>query len=562
MIAHPKRKLLWGVPMPTHRVNLDALIRREDLDVQSPNSADRPGGDVHNINMVELEQGRSMFDVLRKPDFQRETSEWTPEQIVELVKDILDDELVPAVIVWKAANRNVFVIDGAHRLSALIAWVNDDYGDGNISLKFYGGIEGIPKAQIAAAKETKALIENEIGSYTSLSKFRGDERGATPLQIRRAKNVASISIITQSVRNDAKHAEASFYRINQGGAVIDETEKEIIHARRRPEALAARALLRAGTGHRYWWAFGTEVKAQIESLAKASYETLYRPEIQERFRTLELPMAGGGYSADALAVLFEFIHIANGLQRTVTKSSKAKQKKLEPLALEDPRRDKDGSVTIQYLKRIKSLAEQITSEASGSLGLHPAVYSYSATGKFQPTAFFAQIQLVMHLDKHDQFAEFTVVRCQFEEFLVTYKYFINQLIVAHGAKTRSLTPVTELYLLILAEIQSGNTNEDVKATVLKDPRFATRLKEITPGQNLSSQRFSTEAKAAIRLRDALRAAPVCKICKARYHPNSTSIDHRQEVRHGGLGSMNNGDVTHPYCNHSRVKLASFGMTSA
>jgi len=111
--------------MAQYHVNLDALIQREDLEVESDNP-DRPGGDVPSISIVELEHSRSMFEVLRKPDFQRETSEWKPEQIVELIKNVLDEELVPAVIVWKAPNRNIFVIDGAHRLSALIAWVNDD----------------------------------------------------------------------------------------------------------------------------------------------------------------------------------------------------------------------------------------------------------------------------------------------------------------------------------------------------------------------------------------------------------------------------------------------------
>jgi hypothetical protein len=170
---------VWIRSMSKQHVILDALIQREDLEVHS-SSPDAPGGHVPQISLVELESGKSMFDVLRKPDFQRETSEWSPEQIVELVKNVLDEELVPAVIVWKAPNRNVFVIDGAHRLSALIAWVNDDYGTGSISLKFYGGIENIPKPQIAAAKETRRLIEETIGSFATLSKWKSDEPELLP----------------------------------------------------------------------------------------------------------------------------------------------------------------------------------------------------------------------------------------------------------------------------------------------------------------------------------------------------------------------------------------------
>jgi len=45
--------------------------------------------------------------------------------------------LIPAIILWNSG-RYIFTIDGAHRLSALIAWVLDDYGDGIISQTFFG----------------------------------------------------------------------------------------------------------------------------------------------------------------------------------------------------------------------------------------------------------------------------------------------------------------------------------------------------------------------------------------------------------------------------------------
>ena len=531
--------------MSKHLVNLDALILREDLEIQSPDS-ERPGGDVPSISIVELEESRSMFDVLRKPDFQRETSEWKPDQIVELVRNVLDEELVPAVIVWKAPNRNVFVIDGAHRLSALIAWVNDDYGDGHISLKFYGGIDALPKAQLEAAKETRRLINESIGSYRSLGKFRKDESGGTPEQIRRGKNIASAYIFAQSVRNDAAHAEASFYRINQGGAVINDTEKEIIHSRRRPEALAARSLLRAGTGHQYWSAFKPGIKEEIESLAKSVYETLYRPDLEEPIRTMELPMAGKGYSADALAVLYQFIHIANKLTRTRQNTNK---QAVKPLPSEDPKRDPDGIQTIKYLKVVKRLSELISSNSSGSLGLHPAVYSYSATGRFQPTAFFAQVQLVQELEEKKRLLQFTEIRAQFEDFLVDHKHFINQLIRSYGSNTRGLGPLRDLYILIINTLLEGKTNSEIKNAVLRDSRFENRLTEDTAGQRQPGKRFSKETKAAIRLREALKTAPRCGICNARYHPNSTTIDHIDRKQDGGLGSLENGAVTHPFCNN-------------
>jgi len=66
---------------------------------------------------------------LRKPDFQRETNHWSPEQVVTFIASFLDDELIPSLILWYSPSY-IFVIDGGHRLSALRAWMNDDYGIG------------------------------------------------------------------------------------------------------------------------------------------------------------------------------------------------------------------------------------------------------------------------------------------------------------------------------------------------------------------------------------------------------------------------------------------------
>src|SRR5580704_10113678 len=66
------------------------------------------------------------------PDFQRETTEWDPQRVVGLIQTFIEGDLVPAVILWQ--NKELlFVIDGSHRLSALTAWVHNDYGDGQLS---------------------------------------------------------------------------------------------------------------------------------------------------------------------------------------------------------------------------------------------------------------------------------------------------------------------------------------------------------------------------------------------------------------------------------------------
>jgi hypothetical protein len=73
-------------------VNLDALIVREDFEVVGE------GGEAPtkpSIEIRELEHDQFFFGGLRKPDFQRETSEWDPKRVAGLVRTFLKDDLIP-----------------------------------------------------------------------------------------------------------------------------------------------------------------------------------------------------------------------------------------------------------------------------------------------------------------------------------------------------------------------------------------------------------------------------------------------------------------------------------
>jgi hypothetical protein len=81
---------------------------------------------------------------------------------VDLIRAFLDGDLIPAVILWERGDE-IFVIDGAHRLSALIAWVRDDYGGGKLSFSQFGS--GLTEEQIAVAEKTRKQVNTEIGAY-------------------------------------------------------------------------------------------------------------------------------------------------------------------------------------------------------------------------------------------------------------------------------------------------------------------------------------------------------------------------------------------------------------
>ena len=73
------------------------------------------------------------------------------------------------------------MLDGGHRISALRAWMEDDYGDKAISTDFYKGQE-ISEEQKRMAKRTRTLDElyrllaAEIPSEEDRAKFMASRR--------------------------------------------------------------------------------------------------------------------------------------------------------------------------------------------------------------------------------------------------------------------------------------------------------------------------------------------------------------------------------------------------
>src|SRR5689334_13891480 len=145
----------------TEAVNLDAMIQRDDFAVEGPQVASAEP--IQALSVETLSPNGMLVPLLRKPDFQRETNHWTPAQVLSFLESFLDNELIPSIILWRSQSF-VFVIDGGHRLSALRAWIEDDYGDGHISLKFYSNEIGQGQRKVAA--KTRKLIEESIGKYS------------------------------------------------------------------------------------------------------------------------------------------------------------------------------------------------------------------------------------------------------------------------------------------------------------------------------------------------------------------------------------------------------------
>jgi hypothetical protein len=355
-------------------VNLDAMISRADfavdLGAQSPSHEN-----VTTISTRDFTQGALLGPSLRKPDFQRETNHWTPEQVVSLLECFVNGDLIPSVILWQSPTY-LFVIDGGHRLSVLRAWIEDDYGDGHHSQRFFG--YSISKAQKQAAKTTRDLIGERVGSWKHFE-AKASDPNLSASDRTKVTTVISRGLPIQWVKGDADKAEASFFKINTKGTPLDEVEELLLRNRSKSVSIASRAIIRAGQGHKYWSAFSNGVATDIETFAQRLHTCLFDPEVQKPIKTLDLPLGGPKSVRTALETLIEFNLIA------------ARNQMGEPKRVEDVEEDLTGEKTVQLLRQGLSLAQRITGNENGSLGLHPAVYFYGPTGRHSGPMFMGTV---------------------------------------------------------------------------------------------------------------------------------------------------------------------------
>ncbi|TZG29638.1 DUF262 domain-containing protein [Sphingomonas montanisoli] len=519
----------------TNVVNLDALIKRADL-AEIGEASD----DIPTLYINGLEPKGLLYPALRKPDFQRETAVWSPEQVSDLIATFLRRELIPAVILWRSG-KHVFVVDGAHRLSALIAWVHNDYGDGTISQDFFGSV--LPEDQVKAARRTRDFVDGTIGSYLEHRDAIERPDRARPEVLERAQRFGWQNIEVQWIRGaDHAKAEKSFFRINQGGTKIEPTEQRILLARTSATALASRAILRGGSGHNYWDKFSAATQRRIEELGREIFALMFNPNIEQPIRTLDLPMAGQGYGPHALPFVFDLVNIANKVQ--VADSSNKRVKEEDGFI-----DDLDGSETVKYLTEVRRLLWRFCSNNPSSLGLHPVLYFYSGSGVFQPAALLSFVVLMKEWETAD-YRNFVEVRSQFEEFLLANRN-ITEAIRKLGTGNRSRPRIIGLYRIIINQLREGKTSAEV-ANALRETKdygfLIDASDEAPPMLALDGGSFSRETKGAAYIAEALPHAQKCPSCGGLMHRNGMQVGHRRHRRDGGSGRQDNAMMQHPFCN--------------
>lgn len=507
------------------KINLDALIPREDLETTICSHSGRKKDTVSISDM--LHDSFFLLNVY-KPDFQRETTEWDFEKICSFVESFIGNELIPAVILWQSSGGNVFVIDGAHRLSSLIAWINDDYGDGIISRKFFEG--NIPEDQLQVAEKARKYVEKKIGSYKKYKEALSNPDIFEPDLVKKARLLSNSAIQLQWVEGDVSSAEKSFFNINQKAAPINPTEMDLIKSRKKANCIAARAIMRKGTGHKYWENFQEEQQEQIEELSKELYELMFSPKLNTPVKTLDVPMCGK-HSANSLTLIYEFINICNS-NNVIGEE------------------DKYGQETIECLKNTRKVARLINSNHPSSIGLHPLVYFYAPNGAFRVSAFYAFATFLMELEKKNKKNFFVKHRKSFEQIYYANSSLVQNIVRKNRSALAGMKNVSDFLFQILNQLETGTNPEEVIDKIRKIQAFSY-LPDIQYSWTLFEEipkDFFNNQKSEVFIAQALSTAICCQICGGVLHKNAISIDHIERKQDGGMATVNNAQLTHPYCN--------------
>jgi hypothetical protein len=141
------------------------------------------------------------------------------------------------------------------------------------------------------------------------------------------------------------------------------------------------------------------------------------------------------------------------------------------------------------------------------------------------------------------------VRREFEEFLIAHKNFINQIQRKFGSGAKSFDWIKLLYRKTLDALWANKHGDEILDEIRKDAGFSflaafdAETPETKPGKQ-----FDRATKSAAFLKEALASPVRCAICQAMVHMNSIHVDHIERRRDGGAGTLENAQLSHPYCN--------------
>jgi hypothetical protein len=153
----------WGLGVPKYRYQPPRPLGAVNLDAHIPCGRGTVILDDFRIfwslDAAQLSD-ECFIGQFYKSHWGRPTWYWAPETIIHHISEFVDDKVAHPIVLC-ATGSQICVNDGNHRLSSLLAWMRDDYGDGEYSRRL-----GIPReTDLSAARECRERVNRTIGPF-------------------------------------------------------------------------------------------------------------------------------------------------------------------------------------------------------------------------------------------------------------------------------------------------------------------------------------------------------------------------------------------------------------
>ncbi|HYF81682.1 MAG TPA: DUF262 domain-containing protein [Clostridia bacterium] len=560
-----------------HHIPSEALMTSGEIE-QIPKSEE---AQLHQKSHLELrdffddEAGLSIWDRLRKPEFQRPTNHWDDNKCINLLQTLRGNQVIPGVIFWlNTLTGHIFVLDGAHRLSVIRAWLMDDWGDSKQALE-YGYIE---EDELSASKRIRGIIKEQIGSYkeclTARKAFKkavdGRQNPADVLPIdteskgRFAYNLnTSLRIPIQWVTGDYEIAEQSFININMGGTPLSPEEATYLNNRRSPVARAMAGIISNGRKEFLW----IDGKDRCNEISKGLYTLLLSPSdnLSTKIKITEYPLCilKKQLSFDRYEFLQNLFTVVNHGQTGGNNINKTLEKYAE---------EKDNTVvaveTQNQLEKLNGLLTQILGNKPQSLGICPAFYFYTSKGQFRQMLFL--LFLMWFTKESDEDVKqlkltLSLNRDVFEEVWMLCKDYIFRSLSRKGAGPARLSKNhVDVLDQLLDYVVQGRKDKlsavDIAINYMQNSNHVDKkilkdfLADINTDNGTPFKHFSKGTKVQQEMYSYFSSCYRCEICGGTIDFGSYQLDHKKARAKGGSNAVKNSRIVHPWCNNNRTKI--------
>jgi len=510
--------------------------------------------DNFEVALTDFEK-HPIIKCLFKADNQRSTECWSVQEIANFIEDCTEDQNINlCILYWKDIHGNIYIIDGAHRLSCIYAWINRYFAD-----------EQVPQAPNFndPQKQDIRYLRNYLGDLADFQRICTDAEFAE-----KKSKLEDIKISFRQVLGTPEDARRVFQSINSDTKRLDKYEE--YHLRNRGSD-AYYAI--------YACCYINDNKSNLEELQYTRLNELI--ELGERIHQLlfsTILLDNEMSHGKKIGLVNELMNIIAGDQIHNIMSLNQGER-VENLM----------SHLLTILCRI---ATPVKNTGVPSLGFHPYLYFYKDQ-RFQITSFLAWFSIVYEIHEslmqiHHRtisFKDFTRVRRSVEFLIANFPVATTETVGKFGSGIKGydrLQIVYNAFICLSLEMEVDFDDEKCLNTFILSMSKAFKyinfnefyverflggyddvvvknvvgyVESISPISRSKPKAFSALTKSLLKHNFVVGNHNFCLICDGLIYLDSTESDHRIAKAVGGQGVLENGLLVHPICNRMKSDLS-------